>query len=370
MQNTDKESDVVWDVDRLWRIITGYCNLRCGHCYIESPKQKYKQLSFDDCIKVIEQANDAGIKSIFITGGEPFIRNDFLKIIDAIYAKGMKVSGIESNGVLLNEQIISHIKDKNIIWHISYDGRGAHDNLRGMSGAERDAISAIKLLLAYGFKVDVNTTLSYMNFDKILDTYNVLTELPINSWQIFPVVDIGCWKDILKEKFTLKDEGEIYLKILHYWFNDNKPFGLALGGVFNYSKLPSENDHLEKDSKQYICDYFKSTIAILPDGKLVPCCRYITHAKIMSKMEAVFQRSIKEQVQNSPLKQIKNIKVAKMFKKNNECEKCSLLDVCQLGCRINAYLESGDIFSKENRNCLLMKNYYDRYIELAYKDRD
>ena len=121
MDRVQPTLDGNWDVDTLWWVITGCCNLRCGHCYIEAPSQKYKQLSFKECISVVEQAHDAGIKSFFITGGEPFIRNDFLKIIDAIYDKGMKIIGIESNATLLNEQIINSVCDKSIVWHISYD---------------------------------------------------------------------------------------------------------------------------------------------------------------------------------------------------------------------------------------------------------
>ena len=97
---------VPWNVDTLWWIITGTCNLSCKHCYIDAPSNKYKQLTFNQCLDVVKQAKEAG-KKAFITGGEPFFRPDLMKIIDKIHEAGLNLVGIETNATLLTKTIIT-----------------------------------------------------------------------------------------------------------------------------------------------------------------------------------------------------------------------------------------------------------------------
>jgi Fe-coproporphyrin III synthase len=355
----DKMDKLSWKVDALWWIITGLCNLKCKHCYLESPHQKYKQLPFDKCVEVIRQAQEAGIQKIFITGGEPFFRKDMLSIIDLIYNHGLKIVGIETNATLIDENIITSIHDKEIIWHVSYDGYKCHENLRGVLGAEKKTIAAIKKLKQAGFKVAINTALSLSNAQTLLQTYRVLKKLHIDSWQIFPIVNIGNAKTMQTEKLSFVQEGECYLKVFNWWLDDNKPFALSLRGVLTNKREMDGN--LPKI--QYICEYFRSTVTLMPDGMLIPCCRYIECSDIMQEMKNIFLRSIKEQTQKSTLKQIKNTTIQELlsYDNNKNCRNCDLLDACQLGCRINAYIETGDLYEKEKNNCNLMNCYYKKY---------
>ena len=355
----NKDQTTKWQVDTLWWVITGHCNLKCKHCYIESPQKKYNQLSFKECINIIDQASDAGIKNIFISGGEPFIREDFLKIIDEIYKREMKITGIESNATLLNPEIIDQIHDKSICWHISHDGINSHEKLRGVIGTEEKTFKKIKMLIDYGFKVSINTTLSAINKHEMLETYELLKKLSICSWQIFPMTNIGNWKHANNKELTWQEEGECYVKIFKEWLNDNKPFSLSLGSVFTHKRNPNGSFPKTK----YICEYMRSSITLLPDGILVPCCRYISHTETMDKMKNALQDPIKEQIKNSELKKIKNTTIGDALQKNSSCKKCHLIDACQLGCRINAYLNTGDIFNKEEKNCVLMRNYYEKYFK-------
>ena len=70
---------------------------------------------------------------------------------------------------------------------------------------------------------------------------------------------------------------------------------------------------------------------------------------------------VKKQIYSSELKKIKSITIDDVLQKNSSCKNCHLMDACQFGCRINAYLDTGDIFNKEPKNCLLIKNYYEKY---------
>ena len=340
-------------MDSLWWVITGRCHLKCQHCYIEAPIKKYHQLSLAECLEVIAQAKEAGIKKIFLTGGEPFIRNDLVKIIDQIYKSGMRVSGIETNACLIEKNIISQIEDKKIVWHVSHDGKYYHNQIRKVEGSEEKSFNAIKLLTSIGFKVSINSVLTQENSSCLLNSYPLLKDIYISSWQIFPLTPIGLAKEKNILMISPKEESEFYHKLITAWSTDQKPFRLSLGGVFN-----SDDKEGKKERKgEVICDYFKSTVTLMPDGKLVPCCRYIACNKIMKKMKNIFSCSIKEQINHSELSVIKQIKRADLFDQpfNQSCKNCPWNNTCQLGCRVNAYLETKSILHKEQRQCNLMK---------------
>lgn len=336
-----------WRPDTLCWIITGLCNFNCKHCYLESPNKKYQQLSLEDCFAIIDQAKKAGLKKIFITGGEPFVRNDLLEIIKYIYKNDLTISGIESNGSLLNENILKEIPDKNIIWHISYDNYHNHHNF---------GLDAIKLLKKAGYKTVINSVLS--EGDLLFKIYHELKKVGVDAWQVFPPAVIGDYAR-LDKNVAWQQEGEFYRKLIDLWIIDGKPFDLRLGGVL--TKKRAVDDLLPKI--KYACSYFRNTITMTPDGVLIPCCRYIACKDVMNNMESVFNRSIAKQIVDSKLRDIKNITMQNMLKIdfNANCRQCELINACQLGCRVDAYLESNDIMHRSQKNCSLMQCFYMKY---------
>lgn len=351
-------------VDTLWWIITGTCNLSCQHCYIDSPKNKYQQLSFIQCLEVLQQAKQVGIHKIFLTGGEPFIRQDLLEIIQEIYRLKMQVIGIETNATLISLSDIQTISaiDQHIEWHISYDGLNYHDEIRGDKEISKKVVNVITELKQRNFNVAINTTINPANIDTLLPTYEFLCDLQIDSWQIFPLVGIGQCQNMKNYVLSVWTEGEAYVALYHRWLQDKKPFHLFLSGVLTQDNPPRKS---KQGAPTYQCEYFRSTITLLPDGVLVPCCRYIAHLELMQQMVSVFQHSMAEQLQDSTLKEIKNIKMQELLEQtcNASCAKCDLLHVCNLGCRINAYLETGYLHHKEPKHCQLMRDYYIQYFE-------
>ncbi|MFH0714686.1 MAG: radical SAM protein, partial [Candidatus Diapherotrites archaeon] len=65
-------------------LITGHCNLKCKHCYIEAPSGRYGEPSFSQVKEIIEEFGKANVLSVQISGGEAFLRKDFNKIIDLL----------------------------------------------------------------------------------------------------------------------------------------------------------------------------------------------------------------------------------------------------------------------------------------------
>lgn len=63
--------------------ITSRCNMRCAGCYSQIEHcDEPDLLTTDDWKRIIDNIADAGIQSVIISGGEPFLRDDLLELIE------------------------------------------------------------------------------------------------------------------------------------------------------------------------------------------------------------------------------------------------------------------------------------------------
>src|SRR6478609_1736976 len=84
--------------------VTDRCNLRCFYCMPEEgihylPKKEL--LTFEEMERLINLVASMGISKIRLTGGEPFVRTDLMKLIRTIVAvDGINDLHITTNGIL------------------------------------------------------------------------------------------------------------------------------------------------------------------------------------------------------------------------------------------------------------------------------
>ena len=57
--------------------VTRRCNANCIHCIISAGCEKQNELSNNEIIKLLEDVADLGCRNVVITGGEPFLREEW-----------------------------------------------------------------------------------------------------------------------------------------------------------------------------------------------------------------------------------------------------------------------------------------------------
>ena len=90
--------------------VTGRCNLKCRHCYMESPAGRYGALRFEDMARIIEQFERANVVEVVLSGGEPFMRKDLLDILGLLAKKKVRLGEIYSNGLLITDEHLKGIR--------------------------------------------------------------------------------------------------------------------------------------------------------------------------------------------------------------------------------------------------------------------
>ena len=152
--------------------VTQRCNLSCVGCY-----------SFDDqrnCLpdaplEAIERALDelaaAGLATLIISGGEPFLRDDLPDIV--AYAKrtcGIKSVTVLSNGTCLAEGSLAALAPNVDCVSISFDGCSASAPAYIREEQRFDElVAAVKAVQAAGIQAHIIPTVHKRNIDDLAD---------------------------------------------------------------------------------------------------------------------------------------------------------------------------------------------------------
>ena len=90
--------------------VTDRCNLRCRYCMPEEGIRLMPHaniLTFDEITAVVKAAVKMGINKIRLTGGEPLVRKDLVKLVAMIAAvDGVEDLSMTTNGIYLQEMAL------------------------------------------------------------------------------------------------------------------------------------------------------------------------------------------------------------------------------------------------------------------------
>ena len=178
-------------------MITGKCNLNCLHCFNAKDNARLNsEWEYEDILKLLDEARNIGVHAFTITGGEPLVHKNFLDIIKAIYERDMYVFELNTNGILITQNILDEFKKIGCcpLIKISFDGIGYHNWMRQNPKVEEKTIESIKLCIKNGFKVKVQTQVHKKNVDVMMDTAKLLNSLGVNEMRIIRTTEVPRWE--------------------------------------------------------------------------------------------------------------------------------------------------------------------------------
>lgn len=143
--------------------ITADCNVNCEMCYATRIKQKSKTpLTPTEYRDIWNQARKMGAFSIVLSGGEPTIRNDLFKVIEAL-DPGNNLLAIVSNSTRLNAAMLKRLKSLHVnVIHLSLNSidEEENDRMRDFDGHFRRVNHVAREAKRQGFEVCISTVVS------------------------------------------------------------------------------------------------------------------------------------------------------------------------------------------------------------------
>lgn len=353
--------------------VTGRCNLRCRHCYISAPDYKYKDMSTTECLKIIEQMDAAGVPAVSITGGEPFLRDDIWNILNAFSQKGIAVTHIYTNGMLLTEQMAERIRAMGLRpnFVISFDGTHGHDWLRAKKGAGKKVVSVIRMLKEHGFPVMIETAVYDGNIDCLTETYKLLKSLNVDYWKTSLIYEAGEWRKEGHRPVELEELYDAYLKIIDAYVKDAAPYYIQLDGFFACPAHNPDEWHspyvrklCSETGEKLCCASCRFDPYLLPHGKLLPCAA-MTDSDVEQDMPDLKEETVSSiySGENNAFFRIADMKTSEIIDRNTDCAECAYSNQCQGGCRAMSLIEGSGLYGHSSVLCTFFNGGYKNKIK-------
>ena len=314
--------------------ITERCNLRCSHCYQESPPSAEPPLSLllrvlkqiEDFVDFLRQASPKPVPvHLTITGGEPFLHPGFTALLEHIACQRDRWSyAILSNGTLLDAAAADALRPlKPAFVQISLEGaEPTHDRIRG-AGSFQLASRALRLL------VDRRIP-SYISFTAHRDN---VAEFPAVAAIARSIGVTRLWADRMiplgrggaeSNRLLSPEETHAFFETMQV---EQSRRSLSCTEIAMHRAL----QFLVAGGEPYRCSAGDTLLTILPDGGLYPCRRLPLPAG------NVLEHSLQELYFGSPvLQSLRNHESPP-----DSCTKCFYSHVCRGGLRCLSHAVHG-----------------------------
>ena len=175
----------------VWEL-TLQCDLSCRHCGSRAGMARPHELTTAECLDLVAQLAELGVKEVTLIGGEAYLRDDWLEIVRAIRARDMGC-GVTSGGRGFHVERAHAAAAAGLqTVSISLDGlEQTHDRLRGLRGSYRAALEALSNLRAAGVPVSVNTQINRLSMPELEPLLETIVSHGAHSWQLQLTVAMG-----------------------------------------------------------------------------------------------------------------------------------------------------------------------------------
>ena len=353
--------DIYWSV-------TGRCNFRCRHCYLDSPDAAMGELSHEDALNIIEQIAECGIYHLILSGGEPLVRSDLWELVDYATGKGIKIDQVYTNGWLLTDDVLDAFERRGIKpeFSISFDGIGWHDWMRGIAGAEKAALDALRRCRDRGFPTNVEMCIHRGNMNSIQESLQVLADIGVGSVKCSGVSPTELWRrNAAGNELTMTEYVDAVFRYIPKFFEDGMPvdvlFGAIIGlykGSTEYRPVAEYADGSDSCRRRYICGAVRFSCYIAPDGRMLPCMPIaaVADQKLFPKVQDI---GLQAALKDSFYIEFANRRVQDIIDECKTCRECPYILRCGGGCRASAVM-SGErnLMGPDPYKCLMWKEGY------------
>lgn len=318
-------SYVVWE-------ITLACDLGCRHCGSRAGKARSGELSTDECLDVVRQLEELGVREVTLIGGEAYLRDDWDVIAKAIADRGMRC-GITTGGRGFDADRVRRAVDAGIATiSVSIDGlERTHDLQRGARGSFRAAIDSAERIAATPIRLATNTQINRLSMPELVALADLLYEIGSEAWQLQLTVPMGRAAD--RPELLLQPYDLLELFPLLAWIKREKltPRGIRAFPGNNIGYFSHYEEQLrfggEGGTHWASCGAGTSCLGIEADGK-IKGCPSLPSDRYTGGLSR--ERSVREIVEGT--EELTHIGRRTKDDLWGFCGSCYYADVCKAGC--------------------------------------
>jgi len=245
--------------------VTARCNLHCVHCYINLPANESgalkREFSETEIKNVIDQIVDQGCLWLLLTGGEPFLRSDFLDIYTYAKRKGLLLT-LFTNGTMINPRNADRLAEwrpSSIEITLYGSCQATYERITGIPGSYARCIRGIELLLERSLPLKLKAMAMTLNKDEIGEMQSYAASLGV-EFRFDAALNLRLDSSRQPADYRIPPEDVVALDLA-----DQKRVGEWQEFVEKFSGPPHKPEYL------YQCGAGIGTFHIDPYGQLSAC---------------------------------------------------------------------------------------------------
>lgn len=309
----------------IW-LLTSRCNLSCKHCYA-SRFNRYKELTEEEALKLVEDASKIPTKHISFTGGEVFMRKDVMNILRYAAELGIETS-VVTNGLLITKEIARELAQYSTFVYLSIDGaeKETHESIRG-KGTWEKVLLASHELHKHGVKFATIMCVNRKNLFEIKKYIDLADKIGASGTCFIPLIPSGkaSRKEILSpwEMMNFLEKIEKIASKIHF------PISLW---CIPFAGL------IVKSAYIFPCRNYEEEIDIDPSGNVLLCD--VLDIKLSNVKDGI-EKGWREQKENPLARSLFNPSLSE------PCNNCELKNECRGGCYARALFLSHNIYNPD-----------------------
>ena len=312
--------------------VASECNERCVHCYIPH-EYKNSTISTDLFYKIVEEGREMNIINVTLSGGEPLLHKDFVKLLAKCRKLDLSVN-VLSNLTLLSDEVIEEmIKNPLLCVQTSIYSMDAdiHDSITQVKGSLDKTKEALLKLKELEIPVQISCPVMKQNMNTFNDVITWGNENNIGvsvDYVIFASYDhSGC---NLKNRLSVDEVKSVFES------------QLSSDYVETLQESVKENLELKKDNP--VCSVCKYYLCVSANGDAFPCVGW--QSKVLGNLNT---QTVHDVWNNSnEVKELRSIKRSS-FPKCVECKDRGYCKVCMMS-NSNENID-GDEFKINDYHC-------------------
>ena len=240
--------------------LTYRCNLRCLHCYVDHSDIR-NELSYSEISNIFDQAVAEGALWLLLTGGEPFVRKDFLDIYLDAKKKGLLVT-LFTNGTLINSEIADFLAEwRPFSIEISLYGatKEVYETVTGIPGSYDKCMKAIDLLLERRLPLKLKSMVLTINRQE-LESMKAFAEQRNLSFRFDALINPRLDGSKEPSKVSLTPEEVVELDV-----SDKERFAAWQEFAEEFNRPPVDSDRV------YLCGAGVESFHLDPYGQMSIC---------------------------------------------------------------------------------------------------
>jgi radical SAM protein with 4Fe4S-binding SPASM domain len=317
--------------------VTQRCNHQCAHCYVNLPindkEARSRELTYEEHCRILDEITAAGCLWVCFTGGEIFLRKDFLDIYAYAKKKGL-LPTLFTNGTLITAEIADFLvkwRPFNIEITLYGHTQKTYEKVTGAPGSYNRCLEGIHLLMVRGLPLELKAMAVTLNRHEIWDMKRFVEDDLGMEFKFDAMINprCDCSRSPLEVRLSPAEAVELDLKDskrVEEWKRITEEFGAHY--------------HSRKDSDRvWQCGGGLNSFAVDAYGKLQTCV--ISKNEIYDLRKGSFQEGWQHFFFN-----LRQRKITKQTK----CVTCGIKALCNM-CPANAQLECMDAESPVDYLC-------------------